>query len=64
MRTITPISAAFMRKSVSPISPKQLGPSSRPAIRAPTTCGMLTFSLATPKTFVESRIIAIAIMKL
>ena len=61
---ITPISAVLTRKSDSPIRPKQLGPSSRPAISAPTTCGILTFSLARPRTLVESIIIAMTKMKL
>ena len=40
IRMITPSSAAFTRKSVSPTQLRQLGPTSTPAISAPTTCGM------------------------
>ena len=39
IRIITPISAVLVRKSVLATMPRQLGPRTIPAIRAPTTCG-------------------------
>ena len=54
INTMTPISAIWSRKTVSCIMPSIVGPSNRPATRAPTTWGMSIFLVIIPNTFVVS----------
>ena len=56
--TITPISDTSWINSVCFSIPKQAGPSSSPASSAPTTWGILTFLVSSPKTLVLSSISA------
>ena len=58
IRTMTPISAHWSRKAVSCRTPSMAGPSTSPASRAPTTCGMAIRLVRMPSSLVLSRMIA------
>ena len=58
--TITPISATLLIRLVSPIHPRQAGPSISPASSAPTTWGIWMRRVKSPKSLVLSNMIAMS----